>query len=154
MEQILIAFIDTLDASLKKLQVQLGDGSGLSKLTINQLHYLDTIHALGEPTLTQIADRMHITKASVTAGVHKLDGLGYVVKKQSSQDRRVTHVCLTEAGGHLVAAKYQALHEYGEFIRATLTEEEARQFTDILTKLVRLFGQNSLQATRTGKQSC
>ena len=141
MEKLLIEFINTLDLSLKKLQAEVGDASGVSKLTIHQFQYIDAIYELGEPAITEIADKLHITKASVTIGVQKLINMGYVLKTQSSQDKRVFHVSLTEAGGQLIKAKYQALKEYGEFIEAALSKEEARQFEATLDKLVKVFKQ-------------
>jgi len=139
MEKLLIEFINTLDLSLKKLQAEVGDASGVSKLTIHQFQYIDAIYELGEPAITEIADRLHITKASVTTGVQKLINMGYVLKTQSSQDKRVFHVSLTEAGEKLIKAKYQALKEYGEFIEAALSKEEASQFEATLVKLVKVF---------------
>lgn len=139
MENLLIEFINTYDLSLKKIQAEVGDGYGISKLTIHQFQYIDAISGLGEPTITEIADKLNITKASVTSGINKLVNLGYLIKTQSNQDRRVFHVSLTNAGGRLIKAKYQALKEYGEFIAAALTVEEASQFEGILSKLVNLF---------------
>ena len=78
---------------------------------------------------------------AVTAGINKLVQMGYVVKTQSSEDRRVFHVSLSQAGEQLVQAKLQALKEYGEFVSAALSEEEIRQFENIITKLVRMFKQ-------------
>jgi DNA-binding MarR family transcriptional regulator len=138
METLLIEFINTLDLSLKKIQAEVGDTAGISKLTIHQLQYIDAIYALGEPNITEIADRLNITKASVTIGVNKLAGMGYTLKTRSTTDKRVFHVSLTPAGKKLVKAKYQVLKEYGEFISAALTREEAGQFEEILTKLVDL----------------
>jgi DNA-binding MarR family transcriptional regulator len=137
MEKILAEFIGTLDVSLKR--VQRTAGPGFSQLTINQLHYIDAIHDLGEPTLTALAARLNFTKASVTTGINKLVGLGYVVKTPSSQDRRVVHLSLTPAGRDLIAARQQVLSEYGAFIRAALDEAEARQFEATLDKLVQFF---------------
>ena len=139
MEKILIEFINTLDLSLRNLQEKVGNSSGFSRLTVNQLRYVDAIHALGRPTITEVAEKLTITTASVTAGIHKLVNLGFVVKTQSSEDRRVFRVHLAETGEDLVRAKYRALKEYGQFISDALTEEEARQFEATLTKLVLLF---------------
>jgi DNA-binding MarR family transcriptional regulator len=139
MENLLIEFINTFDLSLKKFQAEVGDGYEISKLTIHQFQYIDAISGLGEPTITEIAEKLNITKASVTSGINKLVNLGYLIKTQSNQDRRVFHVSLTNAGGRLIKAKYQALKEYGEFIAAALTVEEASQFEGILSKLVKLF---------------
>ena len=138
MEELLFAFIDTLDISLKDLQKEVGD-SGFAKLTIHQLQYIEAIGTLGTPTISEVAEKLAITKASVTNGINKLVSLGYVVKNQSSQDRRVYHVSLTDAGTRMIQAKYRALHEYGEFIRSALSEEDVRQFESILQQLVQLF---------------
>ncbi len=141
MEKILIEFINTLDLSLKNFQESVDDETGFSKLTISQFQYIDAIHELGQPTFTEIANKLGITKASVTMGINRLIGLGYIVKTRSDQDKRVFHAGLTEAGRNLIRTKYKALKEYGEFITAALTEEEARALERTLSKLVGLFKQ-------------
>jgi len=141
MEDLLLHFINTLDLSLKKINQDVGDRSGFARLTIHQLQYIDAINQLGEPSITEIAEQLKITKASVTTGVNKLLHMGYITKTQSSEDRRVYHVSLTDAGMQLVQAKYRAMREYGEFIRSALSEDEARQFEATIAKLVSLFGQ-------------
>lgn len=139
MEKLLIEFINTLDLTLKKLHEEAGGGVGISNLTINQFRYIDAINDLGQPTITEIAAKLNITKASVTTGINKLTDMGYVIKTQSISDKRVIHLSLTEASNILVLAKYQALKEYGEFIKSALNEEETRLLKDILSKLVKLF---------------
>jgi DNA-binding MarR family transcriptional regulator len=141
MEELLIEFINTLDLSLKKMQKDAGASGELTKLTIHQLQYIDAVHQLGEPAITEIADKLNITKASVTNGINKLVALGFVSKTQSGEDRRVIHVSLTAAGERLVKVKVRALKEYGRILRASLNEEEARQFEAILTKLGKQFAQ-------------
>lgn len=134
MDKILLEFIDTLDHSLKHLQTE-----GFSQLTISQFQYIDAIAALDRPTITDIADRLGFSKASVTAGINKLAGMGFVMKTQSEADKRVFHVSLTEAGMQLTGAKFQAIKEYVDFIASALSKDEARQFEAILTKLVAHF---------------
>jgi DNA-binding MarR family transcriptional regulator len=141
MELLLVEFINTLDLSLKKLQKEIGDSSGFSSLTISQLQYIDAIHALSAPAITEIANELNITKASVTAGVNKLIDMGYLTKTQSEEDRRVFHVSLTTVGQELTKAKTQALKEYSKFITEVLSEEESRQFEAIIKKLVEHFRQ-------------
>jgi DNA-binding MarR family transcriptional regulator len=141
MEKHLIEFVNTFDLSLKIFQNEIGVNSGISNLTINQFNYIDAIYVLGLPTITEIASKLNITKASVTTGINKLIKLGYVIKTQSSEDKRVFHVSLTEAGRRLIKAKYQALKQYGEFINASLSEDEAKQFEKTLIKLANLFKQ-------------
>jgi DNA-binding MarR family transcriptional regulator len=138
MENILLEFVDILDQSLKKFQREAGDGSGFARLTIHQLNYMDVINSLGEPTITEIAEKLRISKASVTIGINKLIRLGYVKKQQSTIDRRVFHIRLTEPAQGLIRASFQALHDYGEFVRAALSEEEVQQFQVILAKIIQL----------------
>ena len=144
MEKSLIEFVNTLDLSLKKLQKEVGESSGISKLTIHQFQYIDAIHELGEPTITEIAGKLAITKASVTTGIKKLIQMGYVIKTQSSEDKRVFRASLTKEGKKLIEAKYRALKEYGKFITAALSKEEAKRFEETLTKIVKLFKKSDL----------
>ena len=139
MEKILLEFINTLDLSLKQQQKEAGSTLGFSKLSVHQLQYLDAINDLENPTLTELAKKLHITKASVTVGVNKLIKMGFVSKTQSKEDKRVFHVSLKESGRQFAAAKYQALQDYEKFIKSALSKEEAKQFEAILTKLVELF---------------
>jgi len=139
MEELLIEFVNTFDLSLKRLHKDVGVGAGFSKLTIHQLQYIDAIYMLGEPTITEIADKLMITKASVTTGINKLNQLGYLIKTQSNTDRRVIHVSLTQTGRQIINAKYQALKEYGEMVSAALSDDEVKQFKTTLTKIVNLF---------------
>lgn len=137
MEQLLIEFIDTLDASLKRAQKDAG--AGFAGLTLSQFHYLNAIHTLGQPAVTDIARHLGVSKASATAGINRLAGLGYVEKTQSSADRRVFLVRLTPAAQQLAQAKFDALKAYEAFVLSALSEAEARQFEEILAKLVRHF---------------
>lgn len=139
MESLLIDFVNTLDSSLKKMQERVGESSGFARLTISQLQYIDAIYELREPTITEIAHRLNVTKASVTAGINKLVKGGYVMKTRSNEDKRVFHISLTRAGERLVQLKHQALRDYEEFILEALSDEESRQFHAILAKLVTLF---------------
>ncbi|MBA3073841.1 MAG: MarR family transcriptional regulator, partial [Anaerolineae bacterium] len=72
MEATLLQFINTLDLLLKKEQLELGNATGFSKLTVSQLQYLDAVSALDKPTISEIAEKIRFTKASVTTGVNKL----------------------------------------------------------------------------------
>lgn len=136
MENLLLEFINTMHRVLNQRLQQMGAATGMANLTIHQLNYLEAIGAAGETTITEIAGRMQVTKASVTAGVNKLVQMGYAVKTQSPLDKRVYHVRLTAAGERLTGAKQQALAEYGAFIRSALTSAEAGQLAAILSKLV------------------
>lgn len=145
METILTEFINTLDSSHKKIQMSLGDNSGFSQLTISQLHYIEAIHSLEHPTISEIADFMKISRASATVGINRLVSMGFIRKIRSTEDKRVFHVQLTATGQQLINAKQKALKEYETFITEALSQEEANQFKHILEKLVTHFKQSILK---------
>lgn len=52
----------------------------------------------GKMTMKGIADLLGKEKSTITSLVNKLEGLGYVNKVKSQEDRRTTFVCLTKMG--------------------------------------------------------
>jgi len=141
MEEILLQFINTLDLLLKKQQMELGNSIGFSKLTFSQLQYLDAVSALEKPTITEIAEKINLTKASVTTGINKLVEMGYLIKTPSDKDKREIHVTLTDLGETLAQAKRNTLLNYGEIIKSALDKQESILFTNSLTKIIRKFNQ-------------
>ncbi len=139
----LTEFINTLDTTLKQSQTKEGEASGFSQLTISQLHYIETIHLLNNPTISEVAETLKITKASATVGVKRLANLGYVDKRKSDQDKRVTHVSLTKKGEKLALSKQKALNDYENKMTAALNPEELEQLEIIVRKLVAYFHMQS-----------
>jgi DNA-binding MarR family transcriptional regulator len=139
MEELLLQFINTLDHQLKKQQLEFGSLTGFSKLTVSQLQYLDTVSGLEKPTITDIAEKINFSKASVTTGINKLVEMGYLVKTQSNQDKREIHVTLSEMGETLAQAKRKTLQKYSEIINSALDEHESILFTNSLSKIIHKF---------------
>lgn len=143
MEQILLKFIETLDELLKTTQARNGSIDGFSKLTINQLRYLETVGKLGIASITQIAESLNYSKASVTVGINKLIKQGYVTKSISPVDRRVVQVALTSYGQTMFESKRAALDELKNVIDSVLTIEEVEQFSTIINKLTTHFSKHN-----------
>ncbi|MCA9839912.1 MAG: MarR family transcriptional regulator [Trueperaceae bacterium] len=136
MEKVLEAFITTLDSSFKKLLEDVGNPLNL---TASQATYIETIYKLNQPTLSELADSLGLSRASVTTAINKLVKQGYITKTQSSEDKRVSHLGLTPSSEKLMQAKQKAVQNYTDFIRAALSQEEIRQFELIMSKLVLQF---------------
>lgn len=139
----LTQFINTLDSTLKQSQIKDGETFGFSQLTISQLHYIEAIHLLNQPTISEVAETLKITKASATVGLKRLVNLGYVDKRKSDQDKRVTHVSLTKKGEKLVISKQNALNDYERKMVAALSSEEIKKLENIMGKLVAFFNMQS-----------
>ncbi|QHE62626.1 MarR family transcriptional regulator [Rossellomorea vietnamensis] len=145
MEQILREFIVTLDTSFKKLVQETIETAGVSNLSVNQIQYIQAIGKLGNPTISEIADSLNITKASATAGINKLVSLGYAKKTQSTEDKRIYHVTLTESSLTFMRLNQQALEDYVSFIEHLLTAEETEQFKRTMEKLIKGFYEKNTQ---------
>jgi DNA-binding MarR family transcriptional regulator len=59
-----------------------------------------------------------------------------VRKEQSSADRRIYHLYLDERGKKLIEVERRGMMKFADQIRYALTEQEARQFTELLKKIL------------------
>jgi MarR family transcriptional regulator, organic hydroperoxide resistance regulator len=92
---------------------------------------------LGSPLpMTELAALLACDNSNVTGLIDRLEGRGLVARRPSSQDRRVKHVVLTEAGRRL---RDRMLARVGRptpgFER--LSSDEQRQLGDLLRKVIR-----------------
>lgn len=67
-------------------------------LTIAELHTIAAIGVHGKKTMSAIASQLHVTLATVTTAINKLERKGYVERQRNPEDRRQVLVSLTGAG--------------------------------------------------------
>ena len=71
----------------------------------SHIHYLDTIERLERQGIrvkvSDIGDALHIPRPGVTRTVKEMEQRGYLEKKTSEEDGRVTYLSITEAGKRL-----------------------------------------------------
>lgn len=105
-----------------------------AELSMRQILYLSTILKLRNPTFSDLARELKVTKPSVTAIVGTLIKKGYVQKVQDTEDKRSYHIVGTSK-----ADEYNQLHEavhkrLADFLAAQLTADEAEQLARIMNK--------------------
>ncbi len=106
-------------------------------MTARQLHYLDTIAELGNPTYVEVARALRLSKPSVTAAVTRLAANGFVRRVSSDQDRRSAHIHLTKKGTRLVD-RHDAVHRnIASIFQENLRKDELSQLTRLVNKVVR-----------------
>lgn len=69
-----------------------------SGLRIPQFRLLDELDRLGQATVTEMSQRLHITRATASVMINELLAAGIVASLEHATDRRSFHVCLTELG--------------------------------------------------------
>ncbi|MCD4806332.1 MAG: MarR family transcriptional regulator, partial [Methanococcoides sp.] len=60
--------------------------------------YLSQIKTLGDPTMSELAASVRVSKPAVSNAVKKLQEMGLVDIQESSKDRRVSHLCISSTG--------------------------------------------------------
>lgn len=98
------------EESLKKLGV---------KLSITEVHTLEAIRSLEEPTMTNVAKKLRVTTSTLTTTINRLVSKKYVVRYFDEFDRRKVLLKLTDSGKEILL-----LHDkfHNEMIEALLED--------------------------------
>lgn len=80
-------------------------------LTAVQLRVLQIVCETGHATPTEVAARMGVTQATISALIKKLESYGMLDRERSRTDRRQTHLIVTEAGRAKVLGAPDALQQ-------------------------------------------
>jgi DNA-binding MarR family transcriptional regulator len=121
--------------SLEILKSRLSHTS-LDHLTFSHYEYLDRIYQMINPTLSELADDMKLSKPSVTVMVNKLIKEGLVEKVQDDVDKRVFHVQLTKLGHDVISIEKDAFMELTKEILNKLNDTEKETLMALLQKAV------------------
>ncbi len=74
------------------------------------MHTIDAIGLHAQPTSSEVARRLRVTKGTLTVAVKNLVRKGYVERQQLDQDKRVVNLSLTRKG-RLMYRAHQAFHQ-------------------------------------------
>ena len=92
----------------------------------------------------QIADRLIISRATVTGLIDSLERRGYVRRQPHQSDRRILLIELTDTGRQVAHAFRPIVHQHQNVWMEALNEKEQGQLIDSLQRLqVTLMGSDS-----------
>jgi MarR family transcriptional regulator, negative regulator of the multidrug operon emrRAB len=83
----------------------------------------------------KIADRLIISRASVTGLIDSLERRGYVQRHPHQSDRRMLLIELTERGRHVANAFRPIVHQHQKVWLEALSEQEQQRLIDALEQL-------------------
>ncbi|OQB13990.1 MAG: Multiple antibiotic resistance protein MarR [Firmicutes bacterium ADurb.Bin193] len=106
-----------------------------SNLTINDFHTIEQIGLDGNKKMTDIADAMGVTLATMTSAADRLEKKGCIRRERSMSDRRIVLLSLTRFG-RVMCKLHDRFHER-MVNKATenLTAEEMETLFHALSKL-------------------
>ncbi|MCO5381827.1 MAG: MarR family transcriptional regulator [Methanosarcina barkeri] len=106
-----------------------------SDITSNIFLYLRKINFLGNPTISELAKAMEVSKPSASNMVSKMAEKGLLKTKASPKDGRVCLLELTDKGKKVVEIETWADMMFFEKIREILDEEEFEVLERIFEKI-------------------
>ena len=107
----------------------------MQDLTATQFNYLEIIGELENPTLTELAVAMKLTKPSVTTAIDRLAVKGLVRKVHSDIDKRSSHLHLTEIGEQ-INRRHDFAHDFViDLITKKLSQDDIKSFSILLDKI-------------------
>jgi len=125
-----------LSAYMGRMEEEAKEQYNLNELTITQMHYLEMISELANPNLTELAIAMKLTKPTVTVLVDRLIEKELIYKVQSDEDRRSTHLHLSERGKLINQMHEYAHRRMAEAIEKKVNADEAAQLKLLLEKIM------------------
>jgi DNA-binding MarR family transcriptional regulator len=128
--------IDFLIRHFSQVESQVLQESELSELSMKQMVCLETISRMEMPTFSDLAQKLGVSKPSVTAIYTKLNEKGYLTKTQSDDDHRTYYILLTEKGKALQSVHNNIHKRIAQHFSKALSQEELGQFERLLQKII------------------
>jgi DNA-binding MarR family transcriptional regulator len=111
-----------------------------SGLTAPQLLLMRAISREGSIPVGDLARRLHVSQATVTDIVDRLEGRGLVLRARSTQDRRRVIVTLTDEGARVLARSPEPMQENFIARFQRLQDWEQLQILSSLSRLAEMLG--------------
>ncbi|WP_242985414.1 MarR family winged helix-turn-helix transcriptional regulator [Vallitalea okinawensis] len=108
---------------------------GLTGIVPSHGDILATLYQYGELTMTEIADKIHRDRSTVTTLINKLTKLGFVATKKNPKDSRSNLVYLTQKGRDIEPQFREIGEKIFEKEYVGISEEERELFLNILNKI-------------------
>ncbi len=97
----------------------------------------------GELSMSEIADRLILSRGGTTKVVDRLEEMGYVTRRPNTEDRRATIVAVTDAGREARArARVVIDAELEDMWARHITDEEAAILIDVADRVLRARNQS------------
>lgn len=91
----------------------------------------------GPVSLSALGDELGVTSSAVTQIADRLERAGYVARATEGSDRRVRHLCLTEAGKEMMRARHAARTERAAVVLEALTPCQRMALIESLEEFAR-----------------
>ena len=133
-----LSLISRIHEGGNRIILEMLNENSMSGLVPSHGDILVILYKYGKMSMKDIAKRINRTKATVTVLVNKLEKHGYVKREKSSEDSRLTYICLTSKGEDFKEIFLNISTELNNRLYQNFSEEE----TEILDKPLQKMVQN------------
>ncbi len=113
-------------ALLDSVRLRVWDSLGLTVTQLRVLGHLNDQDGLGN---AELADRLFVTRPSVSALLERLERNGFIRREISLADRRGIHILLEPAGREAVNSVRDEVRQYAASLMEGLTEDQVKSVT-------------------------
>ena len=135
-EKLLEQIIEYFDSEFNRVNKEMTRREDFSDLTLAQIGYLETVDRLADPSVTDLAATLKISKPSVTVAVQKLCAGGYLKKVNSFLDKRSWNIHLNTRGKKFLEAHKKNHAAVAKIISAAFKPKERKIVAEMLQKIV------------------
>ncbi|KAF5039186.1 MarR family protein [anaerobic digester metagenome] len=128
-------FFEKIDRYYQKNLKEYEFSEEYSDISFNTFLYLRKINSLGNPTMSELAKAMEVSKPSASNMVSNMTEKGLVETGASPKDGRVCLLGLTDKGKKVIEIENGADMKFFEKIREILDEEELEVLERIFEKI-------------------
>ncbi|MBN2717788.1 MAG: MarR family transcriptional regulator [Deltaproteobacteria bacterium] len=107
-----------------------------SDLSPAQMHALEMLGHMGNPTMKALAGQLGVTTGTLTTMIDRLEKENLVVRQKNPDDRRSTILALTKSGRQHFEQHHQFHIQLTEELSACFSEDELSIFNEQLQRLV------------------
>ncbi len=120
-------------ALLDPMRLRIWDRDGL---TVTQLRLLGHLHEQGGLSNAELADRLYVTRPSVSALLERLERGGFIRREVSPSDRRGICIWLEDRGRAAVSSLRVEAQAYAAGLMESLSDAQLGQLSQALEMLV------------------
>lgn len=106
-----------------------------NKLSRTEMHSIEIIKELDDPIVTEVAEKLRVSKATASVSIERLVKKGFVKKHKFEHDKRKFYLELTETGDGCYD-QHKAFHD--QMVQALLTDFKIDEYPELLRGLKNL----------------
>jgi DNA-binding MarR family transcriptional regulator len=106
-------------------------------ITVEQFHVLRYVRR-GSDSMSELATAKNISRPAISQAVDILVNKGFLTRVQSTQDRRVVELALTEAGNELLDAVFKETRGWMKERMSALTADELETISKAMEALKKM----------------